>query len=63
VPAVADEELGAELTLETADLLGERRSRQVKPLRGPAEMELLGDGDEVAQLTELHAADGTGEVG
>ena len=44
----------AELGLEAADLLGERRLRDVKPRGGSAEMPLLGDGDEVAQMPELH---------
>lgn len=60
--AVADEELRPELTFEIADLLRERRSRKVKPLCGPTEMEFLGDGDEVGQLPELHSVDGTAGV-
>ena len=35
------------------DRLGERRLGHVQPRRGPAEVQLLGDGDEVAQVTEL----------
>ena len=46
-----------ELGLEAADLLGERRLRDVQPLRGAAEVPLLGDGDEVAQLSQLHVTD------
>ena len=44
----------AELGLEAADLLRERRLRDVQPLGGAAEVPLLGDGDEVAQVPELH---------
>ena len=58
VSAVADEELGPQLTFEIADLLRERRSSKVKPLCGPTEVQFLGDGDEVGQLSELHAVDG-----
>jgi len=57
VSAVADEKLSAELTLETADLLRQRRSRNEKPLRGPTEMQFLGNRDEVAQLSEFNAID------
>jgi hypothetical protein len=55
VPAVADEELGPKLAFEIADLLGERRASKVKPLRGPTEMQFLGNSDELGQLPELHA--------
>ena len=44
----------AELGLEAADLLRERRLRDVQALGGAAEVPLLGDGDEVAQVSELH---------
>jgi hypothetical protein len=54
VSAVADEELGPKLTFEIADLLRERRSRKVKPLRGATEMQFLGDGDEVGRLSKFH---------
>ena len=57
--AIADKELGPELTFEIADLLRERRSSKMKPLCGPTEMQLLGNGDEVPQLPEFHAVDGT----
>jgi hypothetical protein len=42
VSAVADEKLSPELTFEIADLLRQRRSRNVKPLRCPTEMQFLG---------------------
>ena len=60
--AVANEELGPKLTFEIADLLRKRRSGKVKPLCSPTEMEFLGNGDEVGQLPEFHAIDGTGGV-
>src|ERR1700730_16357647 len=62
VSAVANEELGPKLTFEVADLLRERRSSKVKPLCGATEMQLLGNGDEVGQLPELHAVDSTSGV-
>ena len=62
VSAVADEELGPKLTFEIADLLRERRSSKVKPLCGPTEMQFLGNGDEVGQLSEFHAVDGRAAV-
>jgi hypothetical protein len=61
--AVADEELCSKLTFEIADLLRERRSSKVKALCGPTEMQLLGNGDEIGQLPEFHAADGTAGLG
>ena len=45
----------ADLLLELADLLAERRLGHVQPLRRAAEVQLLGDGDEVAKVSELHA--------
>ena len=45
----------AELGLELADLLGQRRLGHVQPFGGPPEVPLLGDGHEVAQVAELHA--------
>ena len=46
VAAVAAEELDAELALEAADLLGERRLRHLQARGGAAEVQLLGDGHE-----------------
>ena len=43
-----------ELALQLADLLGQRRLRDVQPLGGPAEVKFLGDGAEVAQVAQLH---------
>jgi hypothetical protein len=59
VASVAVQELGSKLTFEIADLLRQRRSSNVKPLCGPTEMQFLGHGHEVGQLSELHMADGT----
>ena len=39
--------------LEALDLLGQRRLGDVQPLSGAGEMLLLGDGDEIAQVSQL----------
>ena len=57
--AVADEELSSKLTFEIGDLLRERRSSNVKPLRGPTKVQFLGNRDEICQLSKFHAADPT----
>lgn len=44
----------AELALELTDLLGQWRLGDVQPVGGPAEVQLLADRDEVAQMTQLH---------
>ena len=44
----------AEFGLEAADLLREGWLGDVQPRGGAAEVALLGDGDEVAQVSELH---------
>ena len=46
----ADEEGVAEDLFEFADLLGERRLREVETFGGATEVKLLGDGDEVAEV-------------
>jgi hypothetical protein len=51
---VTGEELNADGALELLDLLGETRLSDVEPFRRSAEMELLGDGDEIPELTELY---------
>ncbi len=51
---VAQQQRRADLLLELADLLAQRRLGHVQALRGTAEVQLLGDGDEVAQVAELH---------
>jgi hypothetical protein len=50
VAAVANQELGAELAFKVADLLRQRRSGKMKPRCGSAEMEFLGNSDEVGEL-------------
>ena len=56
--AVSDEELRPELTFEIADLLGQRRRRNVKSFGGSTKMQFLRNGDEVVQLPEFHVLDG-----
>ena len=48
------EELHAELGLQLLDLTTQRRLGHVQALGGASEMQLLGDGDETAQVTHLH---------
>ncbi len=49
------EQLHAERRLERLDPLAERRLGDVQPLGGAAEVQLLGDGDEVAEVAhEVH---------
>ncbi len=53
----ADEQLDAQRGLERLDPLAQRRLRDVQALRGAREMQLLGDGDEVAEVSEqVHRA-------
>jgi hypothetical protein len=61
VSAVTYEKLSPELTFEVADLLRQRRSRNVEPLRGPTEMQFLGNRNEVAQLSEFQGIDRTAD--
>ena len=51
--AVAREQIGAERLLELVDLVAQRRLGDVEACGGAAEVELLGDGEEVAQQTRL----------
>jgi hypothetical protein len=50
------EEHDSELLLELADLLAQRRLRDPHPRGRAAEVQLLRDGDEVAEVAELHPA-------
>src|ERR1700694_3229409 len=50
------EEGCADLALQVADLPAQGRLCNVQALCRPAEMELLRDGHEVTEMTELHAA-------
>ena len=52
--AGAVQQPAAELLLEPADLLAQRRLGDVQAGRGAAEVQLLGDGDEVTQLAKFH---------
>jgi hypothetical protein len=54
-PLGAVEEPHAELLLELPNLLAHGRLRDVQALRGPAEVQLLGDRDEVPDVAKLHA--------
>ena len=48
------EEADAEILLEPANLLTERRLRDVQALRGAPEVQLFRDGDEVTEVAKLH---------
>jgi hypothetical protein len=56
-PARALEEPHAELALERLDLQAERRLRHMQPLGRPPEMQLLGNGDEIPEMAQLHDVD------
>jgi hypothetical protein len=56
LPRGAREEGHAELALERANRCRDRRLRHVEQLRGTREMSLLGNGDEVFELSEIDAA-------
>ena len=49
------DKLGAGFALQLPDLLRQRRLRDVQAGGGAAEVPLLGDGDEVPQMAQLHA--------
>ena len=53
-PAVPVEQACTEVTFQGLDLLRQRWSGNAQPRRGPAEVEFLGDGHEVAQLAQFH---------
>jgi hypothetical protein len=55
-PAIAVEQADFQVAFERLDLLGERRTRDMQPLRRATEVQLFGDGHEVAQLPQLHPA-------
>ena len=50
----AVEEARVQLRLQLPDLLGEGRLGHVESLRGAAEVALLGDGEEVPQVSQFH---------
>ena len=51
---VPNEQVGSEFALERDDLLRQGRPGDMYPLGGASEMQLLGDGYEVAQLSQFH---------
>ncbi|MCY1241781.1 hypothetical protein D9M72_547020 [compost metagenome] len=53
-PLVALEQPDLELFFERLDLDAQRRLRNVQALRGAREVELLGDGDEIAEMAQFH---------
>ena len=54
LPLGAVEELDPELFFELPDLMAERRLTQIQALGGPAEVQRLGQCDDVAKMTQLH---------
>ena len=53
--AGAAEHLDPELLLEATDLLGDGRLAEVELLAGLGQRAVLGDGDDRAEVTQLHA--------
>ena len=53
---LAGEELGAEHGLERLDLRAQRRRRNIELARRAREMQLVGDGNEIPEMAELHEA-------
>jgi len=51
VVGAAFEQADAQLTLEPLHLLAQRRLHDVLPLRSPAEVQFLGQGHEITELT------------
>ena len=54
LPGAAQEQGGAELPFERADGRGQAGLGHVHALRGPGEVALLGDRDEVFELAQFH---------
>jgi hypothetical protein len=52
---VASQQLDPELALQVLDLLAQRGLRNVQAPGSPAEMELLGNCDEVAKVSQIDA--------
>ena len=48
------EELGADIFFDPLDRLTQRRLRHVEPFRGAAKIQLFGDGNELAHLSEIN---------
>jgi len=57
-PPVPHEQLRFQLVFQRPDLAGQHRLRDVQGLGGPAEMQVLRDGDEIAQLAEVEVSHG-----
>jgi hypothetical protein len=57
-PLVPHEQLDLELVFQRPDLAGQHRLGDVQGLSGPAEVQLLRDGDEIAQLAEVDVSHG-----
>ena len=53
-PLAAHKEHHAQVFLQLADLTAQRRLRDVQVLGGLPEIEVLGDGDEVTNVTQFH---------
>ena len=51
----AVKELHLQLFFELADLVAERRLAQMQPFRGAAEVQRVGQHDDVAEVPQLHA--------
>src|SRR5215813_3459018 len=49
------QQLNLDLFLQLLDLLTERGLRDVEALRGPPEIQFFSDGNEISQMTQLHA--------
>ena len=54
LPARPLEERIADLLLQFADLLAERRLGDVQRLRRPREVLMIRDGDEIREVTQFH---------
>ena len=54
--AVANEEVHPHAALQRLDLLRQRGTGDAQPLGGPAEVKLLGNRHEIAQLAQFHGA-------
>src|ERR1700722_11258788 len=57
-PLVPHEQLRFQLFFQRPDLAGQYRLRDVQGLRGPAEVQLLRDSDEIAELAEVDVSHG-----
>ena len=54
LPPCTSKQGGTSKVLQLADLLRQRWLGHVEPLGGPAEVQLLGDGAKVAQVSQFH---------